>query len=67
MADGLFRIAGIISTGFIVWAGFQYMISQGNSAKVAAAKNTLTNAIIGLIVILLAVGITNFVLGLITK
>ena len=67
VADGLFRIAGIISTGFIVWAGFQYMISQGNSAKVAAAKNTLTNAIIGLIVILLAVGITNFVLGLITK
>ena len=65
ISDGLFRIAGVIATGFIVWAGFQYMISQGNSAKVAAAKTTLTNAIVGLIITILAVGITNFALGLI--
>ena len=65
ISDGLFRIAGVIATGFIVWAGFQYMISQGNSEKVAAAKTTLTNAIVGLIITILAVGITNFALGLI--
>ncbi|MBS7346498.1 MAG: hypothetical protein KIG14_02175 [Candidatus Sacchiramonaceae bacterium] len=64
LADGLFRIAGVIATGFIVWAGFQYMISQGNSGKIATAKTTLVNAIIGLIIASLAVAITNFAISL---
>ena len=64
LADGLFRIAGVIATGFIVWAGFQYMISQGNAGKIAAAKTTLINAIIGLIIASLSVAITNFAISL---
>ena len=65
LADGLFRVAGVIATGFIVWAGFQYMIAQGSSSKVAAAKTTLVNAIIGLIIASLAVALTNFAVNLI--
>ncbi|NCU33837.1 hypothetical protein EOM27_00715 [Candidatus Saccharibacteria bacterium] len=67
LADGLFRIAGVIATGFIVWAGFQYMISQGNSSKVAASKTTLVNAIIGLVIASLSVALTNFVVNLIAS
>ena len=67
LADGLFRIAGVIATGFIVRAGFQYMISQGNSSKVAASKTTLVNAIIGLVIASLSVALTNFVVNLIAS
>lgn len=65
ISDGLFRLAGVISTGFIIWAGFQYMISQGNPTGISNAKTTLTNAIIGLIISILAISITNFVIGII--
>jgi hypothetical protein len=64
LADGIFRIAGVVATGFIVWAGFQYMISQGNSGAIANAKTTMTNAIVGLIITALASLIINFVFNL---
>lgn len=62
--DGIFRIAGVVAVGFIIWAGFQYMISSGDSGKMAAAKTTLTNAIIGLIIAVLASIIVQFVMGI---
>lgn len=65
LADGLFRIAGVVATGFIVFAGLKYMVSQGNASAIAGAKTTLLNAIIGLIIAVLAISITNFSLGLI--
>lgn len=64
LADGIFRIAGVVATGFIVWAGFQYMISQGNSGAIANAKTTMKNAIVGLIITALASLIINFVFNL---
>ena len=48
-------------------AGFLYMISQGNSSKVAASKTTLVNAIIGLVIASLSVALTNFVVNLIAS
>lgn len=65
ISDGLFRVAGLVSTGFIIWAGFQYMISTGNPEGIKKAKTTLTNAIVGLIISVLAISITNFAMGLI--
>lgn len=63
LIDGLFRLIGLASVGFIVYAGFQYMLSQGDSGKVAGAKTTLTNAIIGLVISLLSITLTNFIIG----
>lgn len=61
--DGLFRIVGVVAVGYIMWAGFQYMIAAGDSGKMAAAKTTITNAVIGLIVALVASAIVQFVMG----
>jgi hypothetical protein len=47
-----------------VWAGFQYMLALGNSGQLANAKTTLINAIIGLIITLLASGIINLAMGI---
>ena len=61
--DGIFRIIGVVAVGFIVWAGIQYMISTGDSGKMGKAKTTLTNAIIGLIISLVASSIVQLVMG----
>jgi hypothetical protein len=50
-----------IAVLFIIYGGIQYVISAGNDARVASAKKTLTFAIIGLIVIILAGAIVVFV------
>lgn len=61
--DAIMRIVGVVATGYIIWAGFQYMISAGDSGKMANAKTTLTNACIGLVIAIVASGIVQLVMG----
>lgn len=56
-----FFAVGIISVGFIIYAGIKYSTSAGDSNKITSAKNTLTYAIIGLIVAILAFAIVTFI------
>ena len=60
--DAISRIAGIVAIGFIICAGFQYMLAAGNSGQLAAAKNTLKNAVIGLCIAVLASTIISLVI-----
>jgi hypothetical protein len=46
---------GYVTLGMIIWGGFQYITGQGESSKIEAAKSTLLNAIIGLVIALAAV------------
>ena len=55
--------AGIICVIIIIIAAYFYVTSAGNAATVKRAKDALTGAIIGLIVIILAFTITQFVIG----
>jgi len=54
-------LVGGIAILFIIWGGFQYITSSGNKDKAEAAKQTLTYAVIGLVVIVLAKVIVNLV------
>jgi hypothetical protein len=54
-------IAGVLSAIFIIVAGIRYATSSGNSDRIKGAKNTLTYAVIGLIISLLAFAIVGFV------
>ena len=56
-------IAGIIAVIVIIVAGLMYATSSGDSGRVAKAKNLLTYAIVGLVVVMSAFVITNFVVG----
>jgi hypothetical protein len=47
----------------VVVAGIFYVISAGDSGKVAKAKTALTYALVGLGIIIMAFAITNFVIG----
>jgi len=55
-------LVGVILVVLIVYAGFLWMTAGGNEDNVKTAKTILKNAIIGLIVTLLAYGIASFVL-----
>lgn len=64
ISDGIFRIVGVIAMGYIIWAGYQYMIAFGDSGKMGKAKTTLNNAIIGLILAVGASVIVNIIMGM---
>jgi len=55
--------AGIVCILIIVIAGYYYTTSSGDSAGVTRAKNAIIGAVVGLIVIMMAFVITQFVLG----
>lgn len=58
----LLGFLGIIAVVIILVAGFQWMTAGGDAAKVDGAKKRLTAAVIGLIIILSAWGISSFLM-----
>ena len=56
-------IIGIIAVIMIIYGGFKYITSGGDSGNVSGAKNTLIYAIIGLIIVALAQLIVKYVLN----
>ncbi len=54
-------LLGIIAIVIILLGGFKWMTAGGNTEKVDKAKNLLVAGIIGLVIILAAYAIANFV------
>lgn len=61
--DMLLRVAGLVAVGFIVYAGFQYVTSQGEPQATTQAKDGIINAIVGLVIVILASAIVAFIGG----
>lgn len=59
-------LAGTIAVLFIVLGGFWFLTSAGNDEQAEKGQKTLTNAIIGLVVIILAGTIVRIVANSIT-
>lgn len=55
-------LVGVIFLAFAIYAGIVWMTAQGNEEKVTKAKETLTESIIGIIIVLAAYAISYFVL-----
>lgn len=55
--------AGAAAVVVLVIAGFIYVISAGDSSRIAQAKNAIIGAVAGLVVVGMAYAITNFVIG----
>ena len=63
----ILAIAFIIAVIFLVVGGFRYIVSQGNEEAVEKAKSTITSAIIGIVVVVLAWIILTIVLNLVQQ
>ncbi len=55
-------LLGMIFLGLVIYAGFIWMTSGGDTTKIEKAKNYLKNAVIGLVIILSSWAITRFIL-----
>lgn len=55
-------VAGIAAVIMVVYSGFKYITSGGDSGKVGSAKSSLIYALIGLAIAVLAQFLVNFVI-----
>ena len=60
--NAILGLLGIIFLVLTLYAGFLWMTAAGNDEQVTKAKSILTAAIIGVVIIVAAYAITNFVL-----
>jgi hypothetical protein len=56
-------IVGIVAVIFVIYGGFRYITSGGDSSSVGNAKNTLIYALVGLVIVALAQLIVHYVLS----
>jgi hypothetical protein len=60
------QIVGYLAAGFIIRGGFKYMTALGEAAEVAKAKKIIMDAVIGLVLSIMSVGIVNLIAGAIS-
>lgn len=59
----LLYVIGVVAVIMIVIGGIKYTTSNGDSAQVTSAKNTILYAVVGLVIAILAYAIVNFVVS----
>lgn len=61
IVDILLRVAGLVAVAFVIYGGVQYVVSQGEADKTAKAKGTIINALVGMVLAILAATIVGFI------
>lgn len=59
-------IIGIIAVVMVIFGGFKYITSGGDSSKATSARSTIIAALVGLVIVVLAQFIVQFVLNRVT-
>ncbi|MBU0649434.1 pilin [Patescibacteria group bacterium] len=62
----LLAVLGVIFFILLVYGGLLWMTARGNQEKVDKAKDALTNAIIGLLIILVAYAFATYIIAALT-
>lgn len=57
----LLRIAGIAAVIYVIYGGIQYVVSQGSPDATRAAQSTIINALIGMVIAIIAINVVAFV------
>jgi len=66
VVGALLSFLGVIFFILMIYGGFMWMTARGNEQQVEKAKQTIGNAIIGLVVVLTAYVITSLITGELT-
>ncbi|HSX33043.1 MAG TPA: pilin [Candidatus Saccharimonadales bacterium] len=56
-------VVGIVAVVMIIYGGFKYITSGGESSNISGAKNTIIYAVIGLVIVAFAQFLVQFVLN----
>ena len=63
MLTTVYTITGMVAVIVIIIAGYIFATSNGNAAKAQKARQAILYAVIGIIVVLMAFAITQYVIG----
>jgi hypothetical protein len=58
-----FALIGSVSLLFLIIGGFRYMASGGNEEQATLGRKTMTYAILGLVVVIMAITLVNIVVN----
>ena len=56
-------VMGFLAVGMIIYGGFMLLTAQGDPARIKRGKDVVTYSIIGVILVVLAYAIVNFVMN----
>jgi len=59
--DDLIRISALVAVGYVIYGGIQYIISQGSPDQTKKAQQTIINAVIGVVVAIIAAALVSFI------
>ena len=59
--ESAIKFAAYAAIGFMIWAGIRFIKSQGNPGEIAGARDTIRDAMIGLIICISSVAIVQFI------
>jgi hypothetical protein len=59
----LMFIAAAVAIGFIIVGGFTYITSSGDPSGIKKAKDTIVNAVVGLVIAMVSFGVVRFITG----
>jgi heme O synthase-like polyprenyltransferase len=65
--SGIYMIVGAVAVIVIILSGFSFASASYDPAKVAKAKNAILYSVVGLIVVIIAFAITQFIIGELKK
>jgi len=57
-------VAGILAVVYLIWGGISYVTAGGDAEKASKGRVAITNAIIGILIIIAALAIYNYVITL---
>lgn len=63
VVDIALRIGVIVAVGYIIYGAILFIISSGEPDKATAARQTIVNSLIGLVIALIATGVVSFIGG----
>ena len=63
----LLRLGGFAAFAMVIFGGFKYITSQGNSDATKAARQTIINAFIGIVISIIAAASVSFGVGLLQR
>lgn len=59
----IFVVAVVVALLYLIYGGFRWLVSSGDKSQVAAAREHIVAAIIGLVIVFLSYFILNLILG----
>lgn len=59
--DILIRIAALVAVAFVLYGGIKYITSQGSPEGTKSAQNTIINALVGLVIAIVAAAVVSFI------